>query len=78
MALLPQIVDIIDKPVLAAGGIADGRAIKAAMILGAQGAQVGSAFIACNESAANTTYKEALGEATGGVQHSRDHTPVVG
>ena len=64
MALLPQVVDAIDKPVLAAGAIADGRSMKAAMILGAEGLQVGSAFISCKESAANTTYKEALQQIT--------------
>ena len=65
MALLPQVIDIVDKPVLAAGAIADGKSIKAAMALGADGVQVGSAFIACNESAANTTYKKAVQQITG-------------
>jgi nitronate monooxygenase len=65
MALLPQVVDGVDKPVLASGAIADGRGIKAAITLGALGVQVGSAFIACNESAANATYKEALQQTTG-------------
>jgi nitronate monooxygenase len=60
MALLPQVVDAVDKPVLAAGAIADGRAIKAAMTLGAQAVQVGSAFLGCKESAANATHKETL------------------
>ena len=64
MALLPQIVDAVDKPVLAAGGIADGRAIKAAMILGAAGVVVGSAFIGCDESAANPKYKALLQQGT--------------
>jgi nitronate monooxygenase len=65
MALLPQVVDSVDKPVLAAGAIASGKTIRAAMALGAQGVQVGSAFIASNESAANTTYKQALQKITG-------------
>lgn len=60
MALLPQVVDAVNKPVVAAGAIADGRSIKAAMALGAQGVQVGSAFIASAESAANSTYKQAV------------------
>jgi len=64
MALLPQIVDTIDKPVLAAGGIADGRGIKAAMILGAKGVQAGSAFIASKESAANSAHKEMMQQTT--------------
>ena len=62
MSLLPQVVDAVDKPVLAAGAITDGRSIHAAMILGAKAVQVGSAFIACKESAANTTYKENMGQ----------------
>jgi len=64
MALLPQIVDTIDKPVLAAGGIADGRGIKAVMILGAKGVQVGSAFIASKESASNPVHKKMMQQAT--------------
>ena len=70
MALLPQMVDAIDKPVLAAGAISDGRSIKAAMILGAKGVQAGSAFIACKESAANTTHKETI-------QHIKDISTVL-
>lgn len=64
MALLPQMADAVDKPVLAAGAIADGRAIKAAMMLGAKGVQVGTAFIASKESAANPTYKEMMQQTT--------------
>jgi nitronate monooxygenase len=60
MALLPQVVNAVDKPVLAAGAIASGSAIKAAMTLGAKGVQVGTAFIVCKESAANATYKEQV------------------
>jgi nitronate monooxygenase len=60
MALLPKVVDAVDEPVLAAGAIANGSAIKAAIMLGAKGVQVGTAFITCNESAANTTYKENI------------------
>jgi nitronate monooxygenase len=65
MALLPQVIDATDKPVIAAGAIANGKSIRAAMMLGAQAVQAGSAFIACNESAANATYKAALNRATG-------------
>lgn len=65
MALLPQIIDVTDKPVIAAGAIANGRSIRAAMMLGAQAVQAGSAFIVCNESAANPTYKATLKMATG-------------
>jgi nitronate monooxygenase len=49
-ALLPAVVDAVDVPVLAAGGIMDGRAIAAALALGADGAQVGTAFLSCPES----------------------------
>ena len=65
MALLPQVIDVTNKPVIAAGAIANGKSMRVAMILGAQAVQVGSAFIACNESAANSTYKAALNNATG-------------
>lgn len=64
MALLLQVIDVTNKPVIAAGAIANGKTIKAAMTLGAQAVQVGSAFISCNESAANATYKEVLNNAT--------------
>jgi nitronate monooxygenase len=65
MALLPQAIDVTDKPVIAAGAIATGRSIRAAIMLGAKAVQAGSAFITCNESAANPTYKAALNQATG-------------
>lgn len=65
MALLSQVIAAVDKPVLAAGAIADGKSIKAAMALGADGVQVGSAFIASNESAGNATYKKAVQQITG-------------
>ncbi len=64
MSLIPEIVDTIKNPVLAAGGIMDGKAIKAAFILGAQGVQAGSAFIACNESSASAAHKALLCKAT--------------
>jgi nitronate monooxygenase len=60
MSLLPQLSDNITKPIIAAGGIADGRGIKAAITLGAQGVQIGSSFIASNESAAIDAYKAAM------------------
>lgn len=65
MALLPQVIAAVDNPVLAAGAIADGKAIKAAITMGAEGVQVGSAFIASNESAGNVTYKKAVQQITG-------------
>lgn len=64
MSLIPQIADNVDIPVLAAGGINDGRTIKAALILGASGVQIGSAFIASDESIAMEAYKEAILNST--------------
>jgi nitronate monooxygenase len=50
MALVPQLVDAIDLPVIAAGGIMDGRGLAAAMVLGASAVQMGTAFLTCSES----------------------------
>lgn len=63
ISLLPQVVDAVKRPVLAAGGVTDPRAFKAAMILGAQGVQVGTAFIGSDESLAITPYKEQLSKS---------------
>jgi enoyl-[acyl-carrier protein] reductase II len=63
MALVPQVVDRVDVPVLAAGGIADGRGIAAALALGARGAILGTRFIATHEAAAAPAYRRALVEA---------------
>jgi nitronate monooxygenase len=60
LALIPQIVDRVRLPVVAAGGIMDGRGIAAALALGAQGAQLGTAFLACAESTAHPLHKAAL------------------
>jgi nitronate monooxygenase len=60
MALLPQIVDAVDVPVVAAGGIMDGRGIVAARALGAAGAQLGTAFLTCRESGLPQAYKDAV------------------
>ena len=60
LALVPQIVDRVRLPVVAAGGIMDGRGIAAALALGAQGAQLGTAFLGCLESAAHPLHKAAL------------------
>jgi nitronate monooxygenase len=60
VALVPQVVDAIRVPVLAAGGIMDGRGIAAALALGAAGVQMGTAFIACRESGAPPAYKAAV------------------
>ncbi|WP_336648433.1 NAD(P)H-dependent flavin oxidoreductase [Microbacterium sp. MMO-10] len=59
-SLLPQVVDAVDVPVIAAGGIADRRGVAAAFALGAQGVQVGTAFLAVAESAANAAHRAAI------------------
>lgn len=63
MSLIPELSVQIHKPILAAGGINDGGTIKAAFILGAKGVQIGTAFIASDESGAVLSYKEALQNA---------------
>jgi enoyl-[acyl-carrier protein] reductase II len=63
LALVPQTVDAVKIPVLAAGGIVDGRGVVAALALGAQGAVIGTRFIATNESQANPGYRQALIDA---------------
>jgi nitronate monooxygenase len=60
MALVPQVVDAVKLPVVAAGGIGDARGIVAAFALGAEGVQMGTAFLACEESGANTLHRNAL------------------
>ncbi len=59
-SLVPQIADNVDTPVIAAGGIADGRGVAAVLILGADAAQIGTAFLACEESGAHPLHREAL------------------
>src|SRR5580658_538774 len=60
MALVPQVVDAVKHPVVAAGGIGDARGIVAAFALGAIGIQMGTVFLACEESGASTLHLEAL------------------
>ena len=64
MALVPQLVDALDIPVLAAGGIMDGRGIAAALALGAQAAQLGTVFLTCAESAAAQDWRKRLVESS--------------
>lgn len=60
MAIVPQVVDAVDIPVIAAGGIASGRQVLAAFALGASAVQVGTAFLVSNECPIHQNYKEAL------------------
>jgi nitronate monooxygenase len=60
MALVPQIADAVDLPVIAAGGIADGRGLAAAMALGAAGAQIGTAYLLTPQSAISALHRDAL------------------
>lgn len=60
LALIPQIVDRVKTPVIAAGGIADARGIVAALTLGAQAVQIGTAFLACEESNAGSLHRSKL------------------
>lgn len=60
MALVPQVVDAVKIPVIAAGGIADGRGVAAALMLGAVGIQVGTRFLVADECTVSETYKELV------------------
>ncbi len=60
LALVPQVVDAVPQPVIAAGGISDARGIKAALALGAEAAQLGTAFLACSESGTSDLHRQSL------------------
>src|SRR6266850_2568920 len=60
LSLVPQVVDIVDVPVIAAGGIGDARGVVAVLALGAEGVQVGTVFLACEESGASLFHRQAL------------------
>lgn len=60
MALVPQVVDAVNIPVIAAGGIADGRGMVSALALGAQGVQMGTVFVCASECTAHGNYKQAI------------------
>lgn len=60
MALVPQVVDAVKIPVIAAGGIGDGRGLAAAFMLGAQGVQMGTRFLVAKESKIHPNYKKAV------------------
>jgi nitronate monooxygenase len=63
-ALVPQIVDAVGVPVIAAGAVADGRAIAAAFALGACGVQIGTAFLSCHEAGTDAARRALLARAT--------------
>jgi nitronate monooxygenase len=60
MSLVPQVVDIVEVPVIAAGGIGDARGVIAALALGAEAVQMGTAFLACEGSGASRVHREEL------------------
>lgn len=60
MTLVPQVVDAVNIPVIAAGGIADGRGFAAAMMLGAEAVQMGTRFVVAKESIVHANYKEQV------------------
>ncbi|HZS63228.1 MAG TPA: nitronate monooxygenase [Xanthobacteraceae bacterium] len=70
LALVPQIVDAVELPVIAAGGIADARGIAAAFALGAAGVQIGSAYLRCPEAKISAPHREAI-------QSARDDSTVL-
>jgi enoyl-[acyl-carrier protein] reductase II len=78
LCLVPQVVDAVKIPVIAAGGIADGKSMLAAFALGAQGVQMGSRFVACEESSAHQAFKQAVIGAKEGDTHLtlKEITPV--
>ena len=63
MALIPQIVDAVNIPVIAAGGIGDGRGIAASFMLGAEGVQMGTRFVVADESIVHENYKNRIVKA---------------
>lgn len=71
MSLIPQAADQIKIPIIAAGGIMDGRGIMAAKVLGAQAVQLGTAFLVCEESGAASVHKNAI------VQSTEDHVVLT-
>jgi nitronate monooxygenase len=66
LSLVPQIADLVNLPVIAAGGIADARGVIAALALGAEAVQMGTAFLACEESGARQLHRQALREKKAG------------
>jgi enoyl-[acyl-carrier protein] reductase II len=78
MVLVPLVKAAVDIPVIAAGGIATGRQMLAAMVLGADGVQIGSRFVASDEASSHVAFKEAVVNAGEGDTHlmMKDVVPV--
>ena len=78
LCLVPAVVDAVKIPVIAAGGIHDGRTTLAAFALGAEGVQIGSRFVATSESSAHRAFKDRIVDATEGetLLRLKDLTPV--
>jgi nitronate monooxygenase len=74
MALVPQVVDAVACPVIAAGGIMDGRGIAAALTLGASGVQLGTAFLGCPEASVSPLHRAALRASEHGTRMTRMFT----
>jgi nitronate monooxygenase len=75
MSLVPQVVDLVEVPVIAAGGIGDARGVIAALALGAEGVQLGTAFLVSEDSGASRLHREALrGPAAGHTGLTRGFT----
>jgi len=70
VSLVPQVCDAVDVPVVAAGGIGDGRGIAAALVLGACAAQLGTAFLLCDEAGTSAPYRAA-------VEHARPEDTTI-
>jgi nitronate monooxygenase len=66
LSLVPQVVDKVDVPVISAGGIGDARGVIAALALGAEGVQMGTVFLSCEESGASRLHRQALRGKTAG------------
>ncbi|WP_156291028.1 NAD(P)H-dependent flavin oxidoreductase [Oceanobacillus salinisoli] len=64
MSLIPQVADAVNIPVIAAGGIMDGRGLMASVFLGAKAVQMGTAFLTCTESGAHPLHKQAILQAS--------------
>jgi nitronate monooxygenase len=77
-SLVPQVVDAVSLPVVAAGGIADARGVAAAFALGAEGVQIGTAFLACEESGATPLQRQMLGASARHTTLTRGFTGRLG